>query len=248
MGRRHSFRFLHFRADDIGELFGGRQFAFEFAGKFRLQLIGGNADGVGFGAEGILDFHVVLFRAEDDADGWLVAVAAFPVVEQVQVEIHLSRELRFEGADFEVEGDEGLEEAVVEEEVDEILLFPEGDPVLAADEAEAVAEFEQEGLQARDEAGFEFAFPHGAAQAEKFQIVGTLEHLVGLLGEVLRQGEIEVVRLLFRDGALVGAGLDLVEQHIARPAEAGGGAEIPEAGGGGGEFVQNEEVLPPGNF
>ena len=43
--------------------------------------------------------------------------------------------------------------------------------MLAADEAETVAEFEQEGLQASDEATFEFAFPHGAAQAEELQVV-----------------------------------------------------------------------------
>ena len=56
------------------------------------------------------------------------------------------------------------------------------------------------------------------------------------------------MRLLFGDGAFVGTGLDLIEQDIARPAEAGGGAEIPEAGGGGGELVQDEEVLAPGNL
>lgn len=87
--------------------------------------------------------------------------------------------------------------STLQEEIDEILLLPEGDPVLAADEAEAVAEFEQEGLQAGDEAVFQFTFRHG------------------LLGEVFWQGEIEVVRLLIRDGAFVGSGLDLVEQDIA---------------------------------
>ena len=40
---------------------------------------------------------------------------------------------------------------------------------------------------------------------------------------MLRQGEVEVVRLLFRDGAFVGTGFDLVEQDIARPAAAGDG-------------------------
>ena len=90
-------------------------------------------------------------------EGWSSG-AAFLVVEQVQVEIHLAREFRLERADFQVEGDERLEEAVVEEQVDEILLLPEREPVLAADETEAVAEFEQEGLQAGDEPVFEFAF------------------------------------------------------------------------------------------
>ena len=104
LDRRHSFPSLHFRPDDGGELFGGGQFSFQFTGQFRLQGVGGDADGVGFRAEGILlrarpraltpaaqpggwlsrsariDFHVVLFRAEDDADGGLVAGAALLVV------------------------------------------------------------------------------------------------------------------------------------------------------------------------
>ena len=78
-------------------------------------------------------------------------------------------------------------------------FLPEGEAVLAADEAEAVAEFEQEGLQAGDEAVFEFAFLHGPAEAEEFEVVGAFEHLVGLFGQMLGQGEREVVRLLFRD-------------------------------------------------
>ena len=51
MERWHSFSALHFRPDDIGELFGGGQFAFQFTGQFRLQGVGGDADGVGFGAD-----------------------------------------------------------------------------------------------------------------------------------------------------------------------------------------------------
>ena len=54
--------------------------------------------------------------------------------------------------------------------------------------------------------------------------------------------------LLFRHGAFVGPGLDLVEQHIPRPTEAGGGAKIPEPGGGGGELVEDEAVMSPRNF
>ena len=117
-------------------------------------------------------------------------------------------------------------------------FWPEGQPVLAADEAEAVAEFEEERLQAGDQPVFEFALLHLPADAEEFEVVGALEHLVGLLGQILRQGEREVVGLLLRHRPFVGAGLDLVEQDIARPAEAGGGAEVVEAGGGVGELCQ----------
>ena len=70
-------------------------------------------------------------------------VASFPTSK-----VHLARELWLEGTDLEIEGDERLEESVIEEEVDEILLFPQGDAVLPADEAKAVAEFKEEGLQA----------------------------------------------------------------------------------------------------
>jgi len=60
---------------------------------------------------------------------------------------------------------------VIEEEVDEILLFPKGDAVLATDEAKAVAEFEQEGLQAGNEPVFEFAFFHCLAESEEIEAV-----------------------------------------------------------------------------
>jgi hypothetical protein len=91
------------------------------------------------------------------------------------------------------------------------------------------------------------ALPDGPAEAEEFEVVRTLEHFIGLLGEMLGKGEWEVVRLLVNDGALVGAGLDLVEKDVARPAEAGGGAEVPEASGRIGEFLEDQKIVPPWN-
>ena len=119
---------------------------------------------------------------------------------------------------------------------------------MAADEAEAVAEFEDEALQALDQPVFQLALLHRPADAEELQVVAALEHLVRLLGEMLRQGEREVVRLLFLDSALIGAGFDLVEQDIARPAELRGGAQVVEAGGGVGHLVKNESMMAPGNL
>ena len=43
--------------------------------------------------------------------------------------------------------------------------------------------------------------------SQKLQIVGALQHLFGLLGELLRQGEREIVGLARFERALVGAGL-----------------------------------------
>jgi len=143
------------------------------------------------------------------------------------------------------EGDERLEEAVIDRRSMKYSFFPRAIRCWRTDEAEAVAEFEEEGLQARDEAVFEFALANGAAQAEELEVGGTLEHFIRLLGEVLGQGEVEVGRLLFGDGAFAGTGFDLIEQHIARPAKAGGGAEIPEAGDWIGELCEDVRVVSP---
>lgn len=65
------------------------------------------------------------------------------------------------------------------------------------------------------------------------------------MGHLLRQGEVDVVRFLLGHGELEGAGLDLIEQHIARPAETGGGAQIPEARGGGFDLLEDLDVVAP---
>ena len=83
--------------------------------------------------------------------------------------------------------------------------------MLAAHKAETVAEFEQERLQTGNEAVFKFTLLDRAADAEELQAVGAFHHLVGLLGQILRQGEGEVVRLFLNDGAFIRPGLDLVQ-------------------------------------
>jgi hypothetical protein len=85
---------------DVGKLFRCRQFPLQFRRQFRLELIDGHADGIALGTQGVFDFHVVLFRAEDDADGGLVIRGAFLVVEQIEVEIHFPREFRLERPDL----------------------------------------------------------------------------------------------------------------------------------------------------
>ena len=52
----------------------------------------------------------------------------------------------------------------------------------------------------------------------------------------------------FRQRALVGAGFDLVEQYGTAPAEAGRGLEVIETGSGVFGLVENEQVMPPGDF
>ena len=119
---------------------------------------------------------------------------------------------------------------------------------MAADEAKAVAQLEDEALQALDQPVFQLALFHRLADAQKFQTVAALHHLIRLFGEMLGHGEREVVRLLFLDGALVGAGFDLVEQDTARPAKLRRGAQVVKAGGGVVYLVENQPVMTPRNL
>ena len=134
---------------------------------------------------------------------------------------------------------------MIKQQVNEMLLFSEREPVLAADKAEAIAEFEEEVPQPFGQPIFEFAFLDGPADAKEFKVVGAFEHLFCLLGQMLREGEREVVRFLFQHRAFIRAGLDLVEQDIPRPAKARRGAEVIEAGGGGFDLFDDLDMMSP---
>ena len=124
---------------------------------------------------------------------------------------------------MKIECNESFQESMIKQEVDEVFFLAGGDPILASDEAESIAQFHEKGLEARDQAVFQFALLHCAADSEELEVVGTLEHFLGLLGEVCGESETEVVRFFIGDCAFVGTGLDLVEQNISSPSEAGCG-------------------------
>src|SRR5437867_3827748 len=75
----------HYITNGTGQLSGGGQPALELAGEPWHELVFGDADGIGFGLERELHFHVVLLGAENNADGGLVVWGAFLLVEEVQV-------------------------------------------------------------------------------------------------------------------------------------------------------------------
>jgi hypothetical protein len=182
--------------------------------EFRLQAIHRHADGVALVGQCVFHLHIVLLRAEDDADGWVVAGGALLVVEQVQVKVHLARVLRFERTHLPFERHQGFEETGIEKEVDEILLLAEGDAVLAADEAETVAQFKDEIPQPFDKPVFQFALPDFTADTEKFEVVGALKRFFCLLGKVFPQRSGEIVRLFLRHRPLIRPCFDLVEEDL----------------------------------
>ena len=127
-------------------------------------------------------------------------------------------------------------------------LRPRVTPVLAADEAEAVAEFEDEVAQLFDQAVFKFAFLDLAVDAQEFEAVAALERLLGLFGQVVGQHLREVVTLALCERALIGLGLDLIEQDVSAPAEAGAGAQVVQALRRHFELVQEQQVMAPWDF
>jgi len=66
----------------------------------------------------ILNDGLVFVRAQDDADGGVVIVAALEVVEHPDIHVDLADVLMAELAGLEVDDDEALEQVVVEHQVD----------------------------------------------------------------------------------------------------------------------------------
>src|SRR5690606_13543863 len=190
---------------------------------------------------------IVLFGAEYDAYGRIILGCAFLVIEQIQVEIHFSCMLGFEGSDLEIKSDQSLQKAVIEKQVYEIFLGTQRQSVLAADKAETIAELENKLLQSAYEPVFKFPFLNGAGNTQELQAVTAFHHFAGLFGNVFRQREGEIVRFLFLYGTFVGLGLDLVEEDATAPSESGGGTEVVDEWRGRLQSAQHEHKVPPGN-
>lgn len=136
---------------------------------------------------GVLDEGVVLFGDEEEADGRVVVLAGDFGAVVVEVGVELARVLVAEGTDLEFDEDVALEDAVVEDEVDEEVVVADEESLLAGFEAEAVAEFEEEGLEVIEEGGFEFLLLDGEVgrEAEEFEGVEVLGEMAGgLRGDV----------------------------------------------------------------
>ena len=73
-------------------------------------------------------------------------------VEGFEVELQLAKVLRLKLVDLQVEGHQGVESPVEEEQVQEKIAAPDLKRILAADEAEIAAEFHEKLFELFDEA------------------------------------------------------------------------------------------------
>ena len=172
-----------FALDLVGELFLGRQ----------VELVAGGEDGLLVFGEGVFDHGVVLVGGEDEAKGGVVVGGAALAVVVVDVELELAEILVGELADFEVDEDVALEDGVVEDEVDVEVVAFEGEALLAGEEGEAVAEFEEEGLEVGDEGALQIGLDEllGFGETEELDDEGILEDVGGRLRAVALVGKLE---------------------------------------------------------
>lgn len=159
---------------------GDEAFHVLFPGK--LDGIAGNEDLVGQITEGELDEGVVFASAEEDADGRLVARGHLMFFVVGDVGIELAEMFVAEGIGLEFHEDVALEDAVVEDEVDEEMFVSDEDAFLPGLEAEAVAQLEEEVLKAIQQGVFEVGLGHDitGTQSEELEDVGIADDVGGL--------------------------------------------------------------------
>ena len=131
--------------------------------------------------------------AQDDADGRIVVGGAFLLGKIPHVHVHLPDVLVLHGVLLQVDEDEALEDAVVEDEINPVMDVVHRDWILAPDECEALAEFEQKRLEVVHEPLLEVAFgvTFRLRQAEEFERVGVLHDVLRLADNDPLPGQLE---------------------------------------------------------
>jgi len=154
--------------------------------------------------------------------------------------------LRLKGADFQVDGDEAAQTAMKKQEINEIFLPTDFQPVLAADEGEGPAHLRQEAAEVLDDGAFQLALGVFFGQIEEIKGVFILHGQHGLVPDLgsERLAETGLVEEVF----LVALVIDLVLEDGLGPAKTGGGAEVELALEVVFAAVHDDYVFGPANF
>lgn len=136
---------------------------------------------VGVFGQGEFDDGLFGGFAEEEADGGVFVGELHLAVVVVHIHLHLAEVLMRGFVELEVDDDVAAEEAIVEDEVHEVVVLIEGEALLAGIEEEAFAEFEEEVLEAIDDGLLEIGLGVAGLRIEAEE----LEH-ERLLQQVLR--------------------------------------------------------------
>jgi len=125
------------------------------------------------------DLLFLLPGAEDKAERRFFVGLLLVFREPAEVEFHLAFVFGLEVPEFEVDGDEASEAAVVEEEVEVEVVGIDGNAELAGLEGEALSEFEEEDFEFAQDGVFEVLFEVAVPETEEVEDVGIAEEEVG---------------------------------------------------------------------
>jgi hypothetical protein len=135
------------------------------------------------------------------------------LIDDAAIEIHLARVLGLERPAFEVHDHEAAEAQVVKEEVEIEVVAANVKMILASNEGEALAEFEDEFFDFGQQGEFEFALAERFCEGEEVEDVRVFENLLGKVGLRWREGAMEIVDGFA--GASMGLALDLERENVA---------------------------------
>ena len=135
---------------------------------------------------------------------------------------------------------------VIEQQVDEELLALHVQPVLTPHEGEPPTHLDEEFLNTGHDRPFQFSFVMFLAKFEEAKGVFILHRQLGLMAVLLRNNLVEVG--LVEERLLVGLVLDLVDEHVLRPPELAGHADVELPFKGVLALLQNGEIMAPAYF
>ena len=97
----------------------------------------------------------IFVSTKNNAQGGIVVLASFEVIEQAHIHIHLPDILMRKLLCFQVDQNETLEQVVIEDQINVEMGCFRTDTKLASDKGESLAQFQQELLQPIDDRGFQ---------------------------------------------------------------------------------------------
>ena len=116
----------------------------------QVELVFAGMD-VGVLREGEFHHGIVLFAAEQQADGGILLWQLHVAVVVIDIHLHLTEVLMGEFAKFQIDDEVAAEDAVVKDEVEEVVVAIEGEPLLARLEEKAFSKLQKELFQVADD-------------------------------------------------------------------------------------------------
>ena len=127
----------------------------------------------------ILHDLAVLAGAEQHADGRTFVGLAHVAVEGFEIEIHFAELLRLKFFDLEVERDQALQPAMIEQQVEREVRVADLQAQFLADETKIRAEFDEEFFEVGHERRLQLPLGMFRGQVQKIQQVGVFENGFG---------------------------------------------------------------------